>query len=531
MTELLTRSTPAPIVASDVEARTVTVRLCRWNDPRTVNDPGVTYREQYPAGSIELAEHVHVVDHHFGDLIGRADPATLRDDGAGPVVDVILARSTAANDTLALIDAGVIRSVSMELEPIDPPRSYTPRPGELVTRSRNVVHGIAFAFRPAHDAPVLAIREQENPTMTTTTDPAAPPEPTPPATPAGDVTMDVLTRSLDELRDDLTRTMIAERSTASTGPHPASQYRSLVDWADDLFDGRAEDPLLRRALADNTTNAGENAGVIPPAWLSTVVGIITQSRPVISSIGGGALPNIGMEVDWPYFDGDLGALVDEQATQKSPITSVKVDLKKASAPIKTYAGGSDVSYQLIRRSSPSYRENYLRILMNAYALRTEAVAAAGLLAAATASAGEWNPATDDLKALAIAVFTAAVEVEDATGAPATVILASSDRYIAAGGELAGTATSTYGTQNVPGTATAAGGPQVSVAGLPVRHAPRLTAGTLIVTNAEAAAWWDEGPFTVTAEDVEKLGQNVAVWGMGAYGTFLANGVRQIEAGA
>jgi hypothetical protein len=36
-----------------------------------------------------------------------------------------------------------------------------------------------------------------------------------------------------------------------------------------------------------------------------------------------------------------------------------------------------------------------------------------------------------------------------------------------------------------------------------------------VTNGEAAHFHEDGPFPISAEDVARLGQNIAVWGMGA----------------
>ena len=57
--------------------------------------------------------------------------------------------------------------------------------------------------------------------------------------------------------------------------------------------------------------------------------------------------------------------------------------------------------------------------------------------------------------------------------------------------------------------------QVNVSGLRVIHDRNVAAGELLVSNASAAKWAEEGPFTITAEDVAKLGQNVAVWGLGA----------------
>src|SRR4029077_12257675 len=123
--------------------------------------------------------------------------------------------------------------------------------------------------------------------------------------------------------------------------------------------------------------------VIPPSWANDVAGILGFARPAITATGGPAsLGDSGMELDWPYLDPatNLDTLVAKQAAEKTQIASVKVKILKGSQPIDTYAGGSDVSYQLIRRSRPAYREAYLRILSIAYARVTEAAFEAQLLA-------------------------------------------------------------------------------------------------------------------------------------------------------
>ena len=79
---------------------------------------------------------------------------------------------------------------------------------------------------------------------------------------------------------------------------------------------------IARAWVDQLP--AENPGVIPPGWVSDVFGIVDHGRPVITAIGTRALPESGMDVNWPYFDGDLLALVGEQVTPKTEIVSVKV---------------------------------------------------------------------------------------------------------------------------------------------------------------------------------------------------------------
>lgn len=530
--DYLTRSLDAELVPA--EGRRVTVRLCRWDEIRDVRDPGIAYRETYPPGSLELAPDVHVVNRHDTDvreraaLIGRADTSSWRPYSPdGPEVDLILSETPEADEILAHVRSGVIRSVSMELEPLDAePREITP--GALVRRLRSVVHGIAFAFRPQHSAPVLAVRSHDPQTERSVPmdkDTAPAPAPAPEVLSPDLITGGELARSLDELRDDLTRTMLAQAPAAPV----VSPLSGISDLGSYLRAVREEPDnlLLRRALADSTTEGGTNAGVIPPGWLRDVYGIVSAAREVVGSFGTAPLPSNGLEVDWPYFDGDLTTLVGEQATQKTPITSVAVDIKKGSSPIKTYAGGGDIAYQLITRSEPPFLSTYLELMAAAYGLATEAAFSSAVAAAAVASSATWDPATGSLGDLASAVFIAGHEVKTATGAPAQFVLCSPDVYPAVGAYAIQSAQA-YGTQNLPGTADARND-SVSIAGLTVREGAFLPIGTVIVSNTRAASWHQDGPFTVTSEDVEKLGRNVAVWGMGAPAVTLANGIRKIPA--
>src|SRR5262245_49246579 len=102
-TETLIRS--APITATDAAARTLTVQLCRWDEPRLVRDPGrPPYLETHARDSLVPAgERLYAMDTHHGQLIGRCD--TPSDGGDGPVARVHIAHTRAGDDLLALVDA------------------------------------------------------------------------------------------------------------------------------------------------------------------------------------------------------------------------------------------------------------------------------------------------------------------------------------------------------------------------------------------------------------------------------------------
>ncbi len=508
----------APITHTDAATRTITARLVRYNDPHPVVDATPSgmhrYRETFAPESIQPTDRMHVVDVHDGNLVGHI--AATRDEPDGFYGDLVVADTTHGRDLMALVDSGAIGHVSMEFAPATDGEVWSADRSE-VTRTRSVLYGAAFAFRPAHDAPILAVRESMvMPDTPITTPPSGPPpEPTVTVTPAT-ADVDALRRELVALGERV------DRRGEGVG-HLLGQYRSLDGWAEAAHGDRAVNALLARALVDQVTT--DNPGVVPPGWLTQIMGIISRGSPAISALGGPTgLPDQGMDINWPYYDGDLTAIVKQQAAEKTAINSVKVSFKRGSEGLMTFAGGSDVSYQLIRRSSPSYREAYLRILSLAYAATADITYVTALTGVAGAQTVPYDFTVADPNGalLRAALFQASALVAAATGAPANAVLAATDAFVAIGGS-AGLWPTPYGTTNAAGTATAST-LRINVSGLDITLDPYLADGTIIVTNDLATRWYGEGPFTVQADDVEKLGQNIAVWGMGAPIVFLAAGL-------
>ena len=84
---------------------------------------------------------------------------------------------------------------------------------------------------------------------------------------------------------------------------------------------------------------------------------------------------------------------------------------------------------------------------------------------------------------------------------------------------------------IPSTITIAGassadvrGMRIELANVPIIHVPSITADKLIISNPLAAAWFEDGPFQVSAEDVAHLGRDVAFWSLGAGARFIPAGI-------
>ena len=143
------------------DGRTVVVQLAKWGEPRTVSDDGVTsYREAFD--SLEMADRVRVVTTHGdrGETIGHADVTSYR-SLPEPTIDLHIAETAAGNDMLALIKNRTIDAVSVEFHP----RNTDKIVDGVMRRANALVSGIAFAFRPAHSAPILATREHPDPCL------------------------------------------------------------------------------------------------------------------------------------------------------------------------------------------------------------------------------------------------------------------------------------------------------------------------------------------------------------------------------
>lgn len=318
--------------------------------------------------------------------------------------------------------------------------------------------------------------------------------------------------TLDELAAAVSLKM---KEAGEKGVHPLARFGTFSAF---LTEFQAADEDKRKelqaafALVDQVT--GDNAGVMPPGWRTDIKMNLDDRRPAVKLTGGSiGLPDAGMDASWPYFDGDLDGIIARQLEEKTELNSVKISIKKATESIKTAGVVSDISYQLLMRSSPSYLAAYQTICNAAWARYTEAVYEAALLARGTRLGA--LPAdlttTAGLKTFKGLLFAASSSVRNATGRPATGALVSTDVFTALGNnpDLPNPA---YGTQNASGT-TDASTLRINVNGLEVEEAPFFPAGTMLLTNDDAAKFPEQGPMVATEEDVAKLGRNVAVWGM------------------
>lgn len=507
------------LVVRDEGQRLIDLRIMPWNTEAVTADG----RETFERGAFDAIEPTRVTieaGRHGGPLVGRGVSLTNREDAQ--YMTARIAPTPAGDELLTLAREGVYQDASVAFLPV---AGGHRRRGGVLVRSAVDLRRVAILERGSYPtAAVLAVRTAEEPNVPTLETPT-PPTPTPDPTPDPEPAPPDELAFRNEVRAELGAIRLLAGRQLAGADDPFLQLRSFADFGlacRAAYTDPTLSAMLTRALQDEITS--DNPGVIPPGWVSSVAGILPPRQPAITAFGGRAgLPDSGMDVNWPYFDGDINALVAVQAAQKTALNSVKISFKKGTSPIATYGFAHDVAYQLILRSEPSYIASANRVLLAAFAAREDAQFIAAIVALdAAASWVALDPLTATADAVRAALFQASLAVEAATGAPASFGLAASDVFAKLGG-LAGLVPQPYGTSNVTGTADAAS-LRVNVSGLPIVHDARLPAGAFLVSNEEAARYLGVGPFFVTAEDVERLGRNEAIWGMGAGTVVLPLGI-------
>jgi hypothetical protein len=291
----------------------------------------------------------------------------------------------------------------------------------------------------------------------------------------------------------------------------AQKGDAILDWGSLAY--------ASRALANQITT--DSPGVTTPGVSGQVRGLIDWGRPAINAFGREAPGDTGMVVSWPYTTVDIETLVDKQAPEKAEVKSVKVPILRGQATLETYAGGSDISYQLIRRSSPAYLAIYARYMLAGWSAITDKNFCLQLLATAGIVTGPALPSAAgaaDPAAVRAAIFQASVLVENATGRPAEFVLAGDAAFVAIGSAMFPAPV-----LNTSGQASAAT-LNVQVSDLPVRHTRHIPSNTAVVSNGLTAAWVEEGPFQATAEDVSHLGRDEAIWSMGITTPYIPTGI-------
>jgi uncharacterized protein len=464
-------------------------------------------RESFAPGAFDVNDVIgKPLAYRHGEPIGRITGAESREDGL--YIDFDIVNTAQGRDAAVLARTDSIKGLSVGFISA---RSAMSKARDMITHTAANLLEVSLTPYPAYaTAGVSSIREEEGePNMSETMDATE------------QVSVDQEAReAVAQLRETVKG--IEARAFTAEPVHPLAAYRTFGEYSKAVLAGEIESRALTDQITDN------NPGVMPPTFIQDVKGIIDLGRRVITAMGTETAPAAGMEINWPYYTGDLTAIVSQQATEKSEVNSVRIDLAKGTATLDTYSAASDISYQLLQRSSPAYLDAHNRIMAASYSAVTDRQFTDDLWNQGTGLQDYDYAADTDGSGFRQAIFEASVTVEDATGAPASAVFVSTEVFKSIGG-WSTFQPEPYTVQNVSGVATAST-LRVNVSGLQVIRAKWLDTGiayNAIVSNGAAAKWIEDGPRLATAENVGQLGRDVAIYGYAASGVYLPAGVVRV----
>lgn len=489
---------PAAKLTAAPGGRRISGTAVPWGEIGTVSDGR---RVRFLPGSIDAtARPIVLRDHDPSRPVGRVVDA--RETATGIDVDTSISATVSGDEALILAGDGILAAWSVGVDPTDT------RPGddgvlEVVAGTWRELSLLTFgAFQSARVVDVAAEQGPDEPP-----DPDYPPDDPPdeddePEDPDPEEEP-VSTTQLEPVHAGPPATIPAV-PIVGTPARPSPDLTSVARLVASMPNAGAA--AINAALADITTAVGSGGTAVRPAFATQISNLIEYGRPTINAISRAPLPPGGMRIEWPQW----GTLPDVglQTAEKTEITSAAATLVPAGADVLTWAGGNDVSLQLVQRSSPSFLEAWFQAASEAYARETNGYVVTQLLAAAEVVPPPTTPTFLNSIAALLAAF-------DPVTVPAgrLFIGMSWDVGMVMVGVSANNGPAFWDGSINFGSVT----PEATAGGLSIYIDRQLPTKTMLMGISSGATWYEDpsSPAELRVVDVGLLGINIAVYGFGA----------------
>lgn len=461
--------------------------------------------------------------------VGKGLSASSEADGQHMTFRV--ASTQRGDEVLALANEGIVTGVSPEFRQIPGGTLVSQRNGRRhSTHTKADLVGLSTTYRPAYgeQAAVLAVRSQDEGEGQMAEQPqeaaavAAPFDSAPVIDEVRKAFETLGSRQSDSLDKVLGRLEKIEEQARGSFSVPAAQAEkpkvSLGAWASAavrIFSGDRISDTEMRTLADIVTT--DNVGVVPPTYSSELIGVINPARPFMQSTRQLPMPETGMSLILPRIKtrptvglqtSGTGALESE----KQELTSTPVEVDTVTFDAVTKGGAGDLSLQLIKRSSPSFLDLYIRLLAEAYAIESEAEAVASV----TDLVGDYNGvinggSLDPENLLLGSAFTGSYS--SIRRGPDSIWMSSA--AVAAFIDAKGVASNGPLYSQLQANFTAGGGVGGSISGLRAVYVPALdaTGVDVLVGPSTGFGWAEDGTYNLQVDVPGKAGRDVALVGM------------------
>jgi HK97 family phage prohead protease len=359
MTEIETREVELRL--GTTEERTITGIAVPYGEDANI---GGAYIERFAPGAIRSVEDVKIFYGHQHDDLPIGKVIEGRDTEHGFEITAKIANTALGNDVLELMRDGVINKFSVGFEPIEQTRD-----GNIVTRTHVALREVSAVNWPAYSsAAITQVREE--------TEATAEPEPIAQNHESENMeNTDFDVRAIQDEISEIRRELVANNTPVATVAPSFMAFRSQGEFAKALATGDERAVELYRTYSPATSADT----YLAPGWVGFVNNLIDLNRPSWNVWSRGALPADGLTVDYAKVTTN-GASVTVQSTENSAIAQGNIVIDNASAAVKTLSGQTELSRQLVERSSVPYLDVAFQAMSIAYANATNAQVVAALAA-------------------------------------------------------------------------------------------------------------------------------------------------------
>lgn len=325
---------------------------------------GGAYQERFAPGAIRSVENVKIYyGHQHEDLpIGKVIDGRDTPDGF-EITAKLTAGVQRADETLALMRDGVLNKFSVGFVPIE--QSID---GNVVTRTHVDLREVSVVAQPAFaGAAITQVREEQE------TEPTDDIQPESESEVSENTELDV--RAIQDELVEVRRLVEANAAPQAPVAPSFTKFRSQGEFAKGLATGDEAAVELFRTYSPATSADT----YLAPGWVGFINNLIDQNRPSWNVWSKGALPAQGLTVDYAKVTTN-GAAVGVQSTENTAISQGNIVIDNVTATVKTYAGQTELSKQLVERSSVPYLDTAFQAMSIAYGNATNAAVVSAIAA-------------------------------------------------------------------------------------------------------------------------------------------------------
>lgn len=358
MTEMETRDVELRL--ESLEERTITGLAVPYNQDANI---GGAYIERFAPGAIEDVTDVKLF---YGHETPIGVVTSGRSTDSGFEITAKVSETSLGNDVLTLMRDGALNKFSVGFVPVEQTRD-----GQTITRTKVALKEVSVVAFPAYaGASITEVREEA-------TEPVADELNTNPNESEQEVenTFELDVRTVQDEVAELRRFVESSVTPAAPAAPGYTMIRSIGEYAKGLATGDANAVELFRTYAAATSADTYSL----PGWVGFVNNLIDLNRPSWNVWSKGVLPAAGLTVDYAKVTSN-GAVVASQDTENTAIAQGNIVIDNVTANVKTYAGQTVLSRQVVERSSTPYLDTAFQAMAIAYANTTNAAVVSAIAA-------------------------------------------------------------------------------------------------------------------------------------------------------